>query len=1113
MEIQQLQVKISAEMSGVQRALLGLKRGFESVRQNANSVENRINALGKNANSSFNAMGDNAANAFVKANEAVAALSAAVTKAAQDAQKAWDVKIIDYDKIEKGKPALNLDQVRKDLEEQQELLTKLFERADKLKEKITIETDGAQLLSLYNQLDNVNQEIEKAEININNFQTQLKGFETMAGKAFITPEIQQMQEQVQNLSFALQQAQSELAVQRHIDFGSEATELASQKVAALAEQYEEATDKLHTMVDAAQKAGQKQQEAAQEAGQAQQKAAQIGTTGWEKAANVIGQVAGTVANIGQTMAKIVVPAAKGVKNAFVGVSKAMLKLNPVPKLLGKISNSLHSIWRRVKTAFIFSVINSWFHNFRDRVSNYLKTNQELQSALSSLKGTFLTAFQPIYEAIIPAIIKLINWLSTAINTLAKFIALISGKSVAQMQANAQALYEQANGYEAAGGAAEDAAKTIAAFDELNVLNGPKGGGGSGSGDGSGIVFPEMEEPEALGSWGEVFSNILDKLLAKIPTFNETLEGMAEKINNFSANLLGAFDFPGVDEKLMQLGTGLAASFNNMWETIDWTQLGASIGATIDGLFNFALGYIRERDWGNIGSSLAEFINGAVEEINWENVGELLVSGWNIVWQTFNGFVSDLDWTELGSSISTAFQSALENLDFESFVSSVSGVTVGITKMLATFVSQTDWRQVGKALVDGMCKFIETMDWGELMQALATLGAAILEASFQLGFGILEAAWKGLVSAIDQIGAFFNSEIERAGGNIAKGILNGIMEIFINILDWLYYNVFKPFIDAFCRLFGIHSPSKVMEEQGEYIAEGLLNGISEKWQDVIQWISEAFEEFKRLCEETWENIKQKASEKWESIKTTIATSWDSIRSSVGQKVNEVKTTVVTAWTDLKGKTVSAFNTIKTTAGSIWGKISLTVTTWADNIGSKVGTAFNTLKEGAVSIFNSMKEAIKVPLNAIIGFINGLISGVVSGINGMIGALNKIHFRVDDWVPLIGGKSFGFNIGYVTAPQIPLLANGGVITDPTLAMMGEYAGAQNNPEIVAPQDLLRETVISANGEMVNALYQIAQQIIATIEDVDMDVTIGDDVIAQAAKRGADNYRRRTGRMMFA
>ena len=82
-----------------------------------------------------------------------------------------------------------------------------------------------------------------------------------------------------------------------------------------------------------------------------------------------------------------------------------------------------------------------------------------------------------------------------------------------------------------------------------------------------------------------------------------------------------------------------------------------------------------------------------------------------------------------------------------------------------------------------------------------------------------------------------------------------------------------------------------------------------------------------------------------------------------------------------------------------------------------------------------------------------------------------------------------------------------------MMGEYTGARSNPEIVAPQAMIREIINEENGEMVDALYQIATQIIAAIGDVDMSVSIGDDVIAKSANRGNNAYRKLTGKPLFS
>lgn len=63
----------------------------------------------------------------------------------------------------------------------------------------------------------------------------------------------------------------------------------------------------------------------------------------------------------------------------------------------------------------------------------------------------------------------------------------------------------------------------------------------------------------------------------------------------------------------------------------------------------------------------------------------------------------------------------------------------------------------------------------------------------------------------------------------------------------------------------------------------------------------------------------------------------------------------------------------------------------------------------------------------------------------------------YIPFAG---FGIAMGFVTAMRaataaagIPMLADGGIASGPTLAMVGEYAGASGNPEVIAPLDKLR------------------------------------------------------------
>ena len=97
------------------------------------------------------------------------------------------------------------------------------------------------------------------------------------------------------------------------------------------------------------------------------------------------------------------------------------------------------------------------------------------------------------------------------------------------------------------------------------------------------------------------------------------------------------------------------------------------------------------------------------------------------------------------------------------------------------------------------------------------------------------------------------------------------------------------------------------------------------------------------------------------------------------------------------------------------------------------------EGIQNIFSGIWKAIanalKLPVNSIIGTINVVLAAIASTVNTAIKAINKIKVTIPDWVPSVGGKSIGFNLSTITAPKIPALATGGVVIGETLARMGE------------------------------------------------------------------------------
>lgn len=80
-------------------------------------------------------------------------------------------------------------------------------------------------------------------------------------------------------------------------------------------------------------------------------------------------------------------------------------------------------------------------------------------------------------------------------------------------------------------------------------------------------------------------------------------------------------------------------------------------------------------------------------------------------------------------------------------------------------------------------------------------------------------------------------------------------------------------------------------------------------------------------------------------------------------------------------------------------------------------------------------------------------------------SAMYFAAHAYIPFAG---FGIAAGFVSASTAMVqaigvmpFAKGAVVSGPTLALVGEYAGAQNNPEVIAPLDKLRSMIQPAGG----------------------------------------------------
>lgn len=209
------------------------------------------------------------------------------------------------------------------------------------------------------------------------------------------------------------------------------------------------------------------------------------------------------------------------------------------------------------------------------------------------------------------------------------------------------------------------------------------------------------------------------------------------------------------------------------------------------------------------------------------------------------------------------------------------------------------------------------------------------------------------------------------------------------------------------------------------------------------------------ERAWNGIKEFFIGIWNALKTAVATILNIIKDSIVSVLNVIKNIWNTVWSWIKQLANTIWNGIKTIISNAINGIKNTISNVLNGIKNIWNNVWNGLKTTVTNIFNGIWNTIKRIINSILGGIEGMANGVVKGINKVISVMNNLSFDIPDWVPGMGGKKFGFNIGYMSEVSLPRLAKGNVAYEKTLAIFGEYAGASNNPEITTPQNIMRET----------------------------------------------------------
>lgn len=308
-----------------------------------------------------------------------------------------------------------------------------------------------------------------------------------------------------------------------------------------------------------------------------------------------------------------------------------------------------------KRVFVFSLITKALRSVRSYLDAALKSNNEYSASLAQLKGAALTAAQPLLNMLIPALTTLLRVLTAVVGTISKVTSALFGKTVNQSAEAAKALNDEANAIKGVGGAAKKASRSLASFDELNILASDSGTGAAGGVSGL-EVAPDF-------TWMDNMSDNLKKIADAV-----LLIAAGFALWKIASGLRGALGMLATTLGSILVTVGglilLWQGLKDAWENgIDWKNAALMVG----GLATAALGLYKI--FGNVGVGIMLVVGGLALLVT--GFKDAMENGWNLQ----NTLVAIAGIVATGLGIAFLTGSIIPAL-----VAGISGVLLAITNL-------------------------------------------------------------------------------------------------------------------------------------------------------------------------------------------------------------------------------------------------------------------------------------------------------------------------------------------------------------------------------------------------------------------------------------------------
>ena len=648
---------------------------------------------------------------------------------------------------------------------------------------------------------------------------------------------------------------------------------------------------------------------------------------WQRFGNIVKSVASGVKKVGTVTVKAFTLPLKGVKSIASGLKGLLTRArgaSGADGLLKKLTSIKGMLISRIKQTFISELFNDISEAFKELAkfdSRFDKSISNMKNRTKELGANVMGALGGLIRQIEPYITARIDRASEGVTKISAVFAALRGEStvqvaVRQTESYADSLRDATKEAKAAKTAQDKLNTTLTSYDEIHKLadNDAAADDTNAGSEAERELYQNVPVGSILRNMDDTGKKIVDRLVQAVKdgdwkgAGNAIADGLNLGVRKLDEAILGA------RERVIKGTRGIAEALNGLTDGFDAFALGKTLADGVELGLDAAYTFLTTYDFGKFGKRIADGINGFTINLNAEKVGRTIAAGLNAAINFGFDFVTNLKWEMIGEKLGTTVNRIFRDVNWGKAAQTVGTAIVGIVNSISSFLETVDSEQVGRAIID----FLGNVPWGSISKAMfRLLGAAIggigglIKGAFE---AIAEKSYAWGEHLFDEYGSEFNA----AGEQVGKGIWEGIKSMFKGAAKKVKETIFDPFVKGFKKAFGIASPSKEMQPYGEFVGEGILEGVGGVFSNIGDWVRRnVLEPFKRGFTTAFNVAGDKARALIDSgksiaggIKDGISNGWTSITTLLDQKENDLTTTGANFASSIGGGISGAWSTVTT-----------------------------------------------------------------------------------------------------------------------------------------------------------------------------------------------------------